>query len=162
MIIVPQYNNNMLKYAYANAPSWLIQVHLTFFSLSLTFFNLYYPWVINIDQQGDPHTSKLEGSHFGQLPPRYRDLIVLTAFIGRDPNNCLQVKESISYLFNCLHREGSNNCLQVKGYHRVCLCFFMNHMLIYSCINMLYVLHMFHILLSNILACMIFMYIIHI
>ena len=51
----------------------------------------------------------------GQLPPKYKDPIVLIAIIGKDPNNCLQVKGPMSYLLNCLHKEGPNNCLQVKG-----------------------------------------------
>ena len=94
----------------------------------------------------------------GQLPPKQRDPKVLVAFTRRDPNNYLQVKGPTSYLFNCLHREGPNNCLQVKGPHLICSYSFMIRMLIYSCMDILErLVHMLHILLSNILACMNFM-----
>ena len=44
MIRVLQYNNKLLKYAYASVPHWLMQVHLTFLSLSLTWNLIFYTW----------------------------------------------------------------------------------------------------------------------
>ena len=54
----------------------------------------------------------------GQLPLKQRDLIVLIAFTRMD-SITPPVKGPTSYLFNCLHREGPNNCLQVKGFRLV-------------------------------------------
>ena len=74
-------------------------------------FNLYCPWVAwssrlnlwsssySIDPQGDPRASKLEGSYFWPITS----------------------KVEVSNSFNCLHREGSNNYLQLKGPTSYCL-----------------------------------------
>ena len=94
-------------------------------------FNLCYPWVAwyrselnswsllcSTNLQRDLRASILERLSW-PIVSNVEGPNSFNCLHGRDPNNCLQVKETASYLFNCLHKEGPINCLQVKGSHFV-------------------------------------------
>ena len=51
----------------------------------------------------DPRHAPNQRDLIGPCASKYRDLIVLTAFTGKDPNNCLQVKRPTSCLLIFFH-----------------------------------------------------------
>ena len=135
--------------------SYELMHFLTFLSYFKYVFKLYCSWIAWSESefnswpssyrtilQGDPPSSKLEGLSW----PTASKIEKSNSFIclhKEGLNNCLQVKGLTSYLFNYLQVKGSN-----LGHSYSC----MVHMLMYSCMNMLEkLMHMLHILFSNIL-----------
>ena len=139
----------MLKYAYANAHTWLMQLHLTFLSLSITCNLIFYTWSLG----GEWPLSPLGNSCFSR-PSLF--LYMSVRFTFPNPHTGLfslnLVRDWPKFLDNTtlVHYEVEARYIPLQ------LLIVFLHSWLWSCMHMLYVLmHMLDILLSNIIACMI-------
>ena len=113
-------------------------------------FNLYYPWIAwlgselnswllshSTNQQGDPRAFKLEGSHFWLIVSKVEGShsFYITTFIWRDLITASKWRDLILFIYI------------LSGFTFTCT----YHILIYSCMNRLYMLmsRLIHILLPK-------------